>query len=121
MAGCVGCTLRCLAIITEYLCLRKISHRNAPKYHYAQNQLVEKVLEVVRGIQVIKAFSKEDTSLNSFNRAVDDSKRTNSKIELQYTPFNLLHLLSLKLFQYLLCLSQLYYILTIQLNYRCSL
>ena len=59
MAGCVGCTLRCLAIITEYLCLRKISHRNAPKYHYAQNQLVEKVLEVVRGIQVIKAFLKK--------------------------------------------------------------
>lgn len=53
-------------------------------------------MEVIRGIQVIKSFSKENTSLNSFNRAVDDSKRVNTKIELQYIPFNLLHLLSLK-------------------------
>ncbi|MBF7019918.1 ABC transporter ATP-binding protein [Staphylococcus sp. 18_1_E_LY] len=76
--------------------LEKKSHQNAPQYHYVQNQLVEKVLEVVRGIQVIKSFSKENASLQSFNKAVDESKRINSKIELQYIPYNLLHLLSLK-------------------------
>ena len=105
-----------LSLLSIYV-LEKISHRNAPKYHYAQNQLVEKVLEVVRGIQVIKAFSKEDTSLNSFNRAVDDSKRTNSKIELQYTPFNLLHLLSLKIVSVLIVLvaTLLYFNHTIEL------
>lgn len=76
--------------------VREKSHQNAPEYHHVQNQLIEKVLEVIRGIQVIKSFSKENTSLKSFNQAVDESKRVNSKIELQYTPFNLLHLLSLK-------------------------
>ncbi|MCI2947151.1 ABC transporter ATP-binding protein/permease [Staphylococcus caledonicus] len=76
--------------------LEKKSHQNAPEYHHVQNQLIEKVLEVIRGIQVIKSFSKENTSLKSFNQAVDESKRVNSKIELQYIPFNLLHLLSLK-------------------------
>ncbi|PTK11222.1 ABC transporter ATP-binding protein [Mammaliicoccus sciuri] len=85
-----------LSLLCIYL-LEKKSHQNAPHYHHVQNQLVEKVLEVVRGIQVIKSFSKENTSLQSFNKAVDESKRVNSKIELQYIPFNLLHLLSLKI------------------------
>lgn len=84
-----------LSLLSIHL-LEKRSHQNAPHYHHVQNQLVEKVLEVVRGIQVIKSFSKESTSLQSFNKAVDESKRINSKIELQYIPFNLLHLLSLK-------------------------
>lgn len=84
-----------LSLLSIHL-LEKKSHQNAPHYHHVQNQLVEKVLEVVRGIQVIKSFSKESTSLQSFNKAVDESKRVNSKIELQYIPFNLLHLLSLK-------------------------
>lgn len=84
-----------LSLLSIYL-LEKKSHQNAPHYHYVQNQLVEKVLEVIRGIQVIKSFAKENTSLQSFNKAVDDSKRVNTKIELQYIPFNLLHLLNLK-------------------------
>ncbi|MCD8777930.1 ABC transporter ATP-binding protein/permease [Mammaliicoccus sciuri] len=92
--------LALIGVVLSLLCihlLEKKSHQNAPHYHHVQNQLVEKVLEVVRGIQVIKSFSKENTSLQSFNKAVDESKRVNSKIELQYIPFNLLHLLSLKI------------------------
>lgn len=92
--------LALVGVVLSLLCihlLEKKSHQNAPHYHHVQNQLVEKVLEVVRGIQVIKSFSKENTSLQSFNKAVDESKRVNSKIELQYIPFNLLHLLSLKI------------------------
>ena len=73
-----------------------MSKRNAPLYHQQQNQLIEKVIEMIRGIKVIKTFAKEDTSLKSFYAAVDNSKRVNTKVELQYTPFNLLHLLSLK-------------------------
>ncbi|MCJ0922422.1 ABC transporter ATP-binding protein/permease [Mammaliicoccus sciuri] len=92
--------LALIGVVLSLLCihlLEKKSHQNAPHYHHVQNQLVEKVLEVVRGIQVIKSFSKENTSLQNFNKAVDESKRVNSKIELQYIPFNLLHLLSLKI------------------------
>ena len=92
--------LALVGIVLSLLCIHLLetkSHKNAPHYHHVQNQLVEKVLEVVRGIQVIKSFSKENTSLQSFNKAVDESKRVNSKIELQYIPFNLLHLLSLKI------------------------
>ena len=84
-----------LSLISIFL-LERISKRNAPLYHQQQNQLIEKVIEMIRGIKVIKTFAKEDTSLKSFYAAVDNSKRVNTKVELQYTPFNLLHLLSLK-------------------------
>ncbi|MDK7114500.1 ABC transporter ATP-binding protein [Staphylococcus pettenkoferi] len=84
-----------LSLVSIYL-LERMSKRNAPLYHQQQNQLIEKVIEMIRGIKVIKTFAKEDTSLKSFYAAVDNSKRVNTKVELQYTPFNLLHLLSLK-------------------------
>ena len=43
--------------------LERMSKRNAPLYHHQQNQLIEKVIEMIRGIKVIKTFAKEDTSL----------------------------------------------------------
>ncbi|HDA3228679.1 TPA: ABC transporter ATP-binding protein [Staphylococcus aureus] len=91
--------LACIGVLLSFLTIQLLenkSKKNAPTYHYAQNQLIEKVVEVIRGIQVIKSFSKENASLRSFNRAVNESKRVNTKIEMQYIPFNLLHLLSLK-------------------------
>lgn len=96
-----------IGVLLSFLAVQLLenkSRKNAPTYHYAQNQLIEKVVEVIRGIQVIKSFSKENTSLRSFNRAVNESKRVNTKIEMQYIPFNLLHLLSLKVISILIVL-----------------
>ncbi|MCS5350346.1 ABC transporter ATP-binding protein [Staphylococcus aureus] len=91
--------LACIGVLLSFFAIQLLerkSRQNAPAYHNVQNQLVEKVLEVIRGIQVIKSFAKENTSLKSFNQSVNESKRINTKIEMQYIPFNLLHLLSLK-------------------------
>ncbi|HEI7353755.1 TPA: ABC transporter ATP-binding protein [Staphylococcus aureus] len=99
--------LACIGVLLSFLAIQLLenkSKKNAPTYHYAQNQLIEKVVEVIRGIQVIKSFSKENASLRSFNRAVNESKRVNTKIEMQYIPFNLLHLLSLKVTSILIVL-----------------
>lgn len=99
--------LACIGVVLSFLTIQLLenkSKKNAPTYHYAQNQLIEKVVEVIRGIQVIKSFSKENASLRSFNRAVNESKRVNTKIEMQYIPFNLLHLLSLKVTSILIVL-----------------
>ncbi|HCZ8158266.1 TPA: ABC transporter ATP-binding protein [Staphylococcus aureus] len=99
--------LACVGVLLSFLTIQLLenkSKKNAPTYHYAQNQLIEKVVEVIRGIQVIKSFSKENASLRSFNRAVNESKRVNTKIEMQYIPFNLLHLLSLKVTSILIVL-----------------
>ena len=68
-----------ITIILAIQLLERKSRQNAPAYHNVQNQLVEKVLEVIRGIQVIKSFAKENTSLKSFNQAVNASKRINTK------------------------------------------
>ncbi|HFE4168511.1 TPA: ABC transporter ATP-binding protein [Staphylococcus aureus] len=99
--------LACIGVLLSFLTIQLLenkSKKNAPTYHYAQNQLIEKVVEVIHGIQVIKSFSKENASLRSFNRAVNESKRVNTKIEMQYIPFNLLHLLSLKVTSILIVL-----------------
>ncbi|CAC5953685.1 TPA: ABC transporter ATP-binding protein [Staphylococcus aureus] len=99
--------LACIGVLLSFLTIQLLenkSKKNAPTYHYAQNQLIEKVVEVIRGIQVIKSFSKENASLRSFNRAVNESKRVNTKIEMQYIPFNLLYLLSLKVTSILIVL-----------------
>ncbi|HDC9254032.1 TPA: ABC transporter ATP-binding protein [Staphylococcus aureus] len=99
--------LACIGVLLSFLAIQLLenkSKKNAPTYHYAQNQLIEKVVEVIRGIQVIKSFSKENASIRSFNRAVNESKRVNTKIEMQYIPFNLLHLLSLKVTSILIVL-----------------
>lgn len=99
--------LACIGVLLSFLTIQLLenkSKKNAPTYHYAQNQLIEKVVEVIRVIQVIKSFSKENASLRSFNRAVNESKRVNTKIEMQYIPFNLLHLLSLKVTSILIVL-----------------
>ena len=93
--------LACIGVLLSFLTIQLLenkSKKNAPTYHY------EKVVEVIRGIQVIKSFSKENASLRSFNRAVNESKRVNTKIEMQYIPFNLLHLLSLKVTSILIVL-----------------
>ncbi|HCW7894277.1 TPA: ABC transporter ATP-binding protein [Staphylococcus aureus] len=99
--------LACIGVLLSFLAIQLLenkSKKNAPTYHYAQNQLIEKVVEVIRGIQVIKSFSKENASIRIFNRAVNESKRVNTKIEMQYIPFNLLHLLSLKVTSILIVL-----------------
>ncbi|HAR5181305.1 TPA: ABC transporter ATP-binding protein [Staphylococcus aureus] len=99
--------LACIGVLLSFLTIQLLENKSkkiAPTYHYAQNQLIEKVVEVIRGIQVIKSFSKENASLRSFNRAVNESKRVNTKIEMQYIPFNLLHLLSLKVTSILIVL-----------------
>ncbi len=90
--------LACIGVLLSFFAIQLLerkSRQNAPAY---QSKPIsgKKDLEVIRGIQVIKSFAKENTSLKSFNQAVNESKRINTKIEMQYIPFNLLHLLSLK-------------------------
>ena len=52
--------LACIGVLLSFLTIQLLENKskNAPTYHYAQNQLIEKVVEVIRGIQVIKSFSK---------------------------------------------------------------
>ena len=72
------------------------SHQNAPIHQKAQDDMVESSIEYLRGMQVVKAFKQEGVSIAGIRKAYHDSKKINIKIEVEYMPFNCLHLFSLK-------------------------
>ena len=89
-----------LGVLISYFFLTllgKFSEKNSVPYHKAQNSLVEAAMELVMGLPTVRAFNKGDASLKNFNNAILNSKEINIKIEKEYTPFNCLHLFTLKL------------------------
>lgn len=72
------------------------SRKNAPIHQKAQDDMVENSIEYLRGMQVVKAFKQEGVSIAGIRKAYSNSKKINIKIELEYMPFNCLHLFSLK-------------------------
>lgn len=76
--------------------LEKRSRKNAPVHQKAQDDMVESTIEYLRGMQVVKAFKQEGVSIAGIKKAYNDSKKINIKIEVEYMPFNCLHLFSLK-------------------------
>jgi ATP-binding cassette, subfamily B, bacterial IrtB/YbtQ len=76
--------------------LEKRSRKNAPIHQKAQDDMVESSIEYLRGMQVVKAFKQEGVSIEGIRKAYQDSKKINTKIEVEYMPFNCLHLFSLK-------------------------
>ena len=73
------------------------SEKNAPVNEKAVEDMSGAVIEYVRGLPVVKSFGQEGASIASMKKAVNDSRNINIKIEKGFTPFNCLHLLSLKL------------------------
>lgn len=76
--------------------LEKRSCKNAPIHQKSQDDMVESTIEYLRGMQVVKAFKQEGVSIAGIQKAYSDSKQINTKIEVEYMPFNCLHLFSLK-------------------------
>ena len=72
------------------------SRRNAPIRQKTQDDLVESTLEYLRGMQIVKAFKQEGVSIEGIRRAYKNCKKINIKIEVEYMPYNCLHLFSLK-------------------------
>ena len=54
-------------------------------------------IEYIRGLSIVKSFGQEGASIESFRKANTDLKNIHIKVEKGYTPFNCLHLFSLKL------------------------
>lgn len=76
--------------------LEERSRKNAPVHQKAQDDMVASTIEYLRGMQVVKAFKQEGVSIAGIRKAFSDSKKINIKIEVEYMPFNCLHLFSLK-------------------------
>ena len=76
--------------------LEERSRKNAPVHQKAQDDMVASTIEYLRGMQVVKAFKQEGVAVRGIRKAFGDSKNINIKIEVEYMPFNCLHLFSLK-------------------------
>ena len=76
--------------------LEERSRKNAPVHQKAQDDMVASTIEYLRGMQVVKAFKQEGVAVRCIRKAFGDSKNINIKIEVEYMPFNCLHLFSLK-------------------------
>ncbi len=95
MAGGIALAGVLLSALFLHL-LEARSHQNAPIHQKAQDDMVESSIEYLRGMQVVKAFKQEGVAVRSIRKAFSDSKNINIKIEVEYMPFNCLHLFSLK-------------------------
>ena len=76
----------------------KHSRKGAPERQRAQEKLVEKVLEAVQGISVIKSFHLGNESGSAVERAIDESCNKNLAIEKQMTPYQIFQQIVLNLF-----------------------
>ena len=88
-----------IGVVFSALFLHLLENRsriNAPLHQKAQDDMVESSIEYLRGMQIVKAFKQEGAAISGIQNAYRDSKKINIKIELEYMPFNCLHLFSLK-------------------------
>ena len=63
----------------------------------AMEDMSGSAIEYIRGLSIVKSFGQEGASIESFRKANTDLKNIHIKVEKGYTPFNCLHLFSLKL------------------------
>ena len=78
------------------LVISHFSRVNAPVEAQSNRDLTGAVIEYARGLSVVKSFGKEGASMESIEKAIDDSKNIHIKIEWGYLPANAGHLLALK-------------------------
>ena len=76
----------------------KHSRKGAPERQRAQETLVEKVLEAVHGISVIKSFHLGRESGSAVDKAIEESCNKNLAIEKQMTPYQIFQQIVLNLF-----------------------
>lgn len=83
----------------------KRSRKAAPERQRAQENLVEKVLEAVQGISVIKSFHFGKGSGSAVNSAIEQSCDKNLAIEKQMTPYQIFQQIVLNLFAVIIMIA----------------
>lgn len=67
--------------------MEKRSRADIPKRQAAQATLVEKVLETIQGMSVVKAFDLDDAKEKKVDQAIDESYEKNSVLERAVNPY----------------------------------
>lgn len=91
-------------ILTSSLQEKK-SRSGAPQRQRAQETLVEKVLETVQGMSVIKSFNLNEKTGRKVDEAIELSCEKNMAIEKQITPYTSLQQIILNLFGVLIIIA----------------
>lgn len=76
----------------------KRSRKGAPERQRSQEKLVEKVLETIQGISVIKSFHLGEKADKRVLEAINESCEKNLSIEKQMTPYQMFQQIILNLF-----------------------
>ena len=83
----------------------KHSRKGAPERQRAQEMLVEKILEAVQGISVIKSFRLTERSESAADSAIEESCKKNLFIEKQMTPYQIFQQIVLNLFAVIIMIA----------------
>lgn len=93
LASLIGVVLSAVALRG----INKQSQKSSPVNQKASEALAAAVLQYVRGIPVIKAYGQEGPAFSDMQKAFRDSCKINIGIEKSYIPWNVMHLIVLKL------------------------
>ena len=67
--------------------MEKKSRDGVPKRQQAQADLVEKILETIQGMSVVKAFNLVENDNKGVNKAIEESCEKNTRLEKAMTPY----------------------------------
>ena len=73
------------------------SEKTAAITHQAMEDMSGSAIEYIRGLSIVKSFGQEGASIESFRKGKYGFEKYSYQEEKGYTPFNCLHLFSLKL------------------------
>lgn len=101
-----GVVILCGTIISTFLLIKisSCSKTDTGNLLKVNNDLSSSIVEVLRGISVIKTFGKNAIAINNIKNACSKSKKINCKIEMGFTPFNILNMVVLKITSVILIL-----------------
>ena len=80
-----------------------------PRRQEAQANLVDKVLETIQGMSVVKAFNLDKNYDSKVNEAIDESYKKNKKLESRVTPFAALQEFTLRFFSVVIIISSIFF------------
>ena len=104
--------LLAVAGILSYLWISSLMEKKtinlAPIRQKSQAELVEVVLEHIKGMHIIKAFNLTGRDGNKVDLQFEENRRANLNIEKAFTPYNILQGLTLNLFSILILTLALY-------------
>ncbi|MDD6795603.1 MAG: ABC transporter ATP-binding protein [Clostridiaceae bacterium] len=75
----------------------KHSDSNAEIKHKTSKELTDAAFEYIRGLAIVKSFGQQGVSINEWINTCKEHKKINFDIVKGFSPFNCLHLLSLKI------------------------